>query len=81
MFRAAASGRSSKTAAGLRGNLRAALDLLQGLLRLDRGPALLTYYQEFVELHGRRPSAVEAYQDRYNPRSTKGLSSCATVRA
>ena len=28
--------------------------MLQGLLRLDRGPALLTYYQEFVELHGRR---------------------------
>ncbi len=46
-----------------------ALDLLKGLLRLDRGQALRIYYQDFIEQHGRRPLAVEAYQDGYNPRS------------
>ncbi len=46
-----------------------ALDLMRGLLRLDRGHALRAYYDQFVELHGRRPYAVEAYQDGYNPRS------------
>lgn len=46
-----------------------AIDLMQGLLRLDKGHALRAYYDQFQELHGRRPSAVEAYQDGYNPRS------------
>lgn len=46
-----------------------ALDLMRGLLRLDRGQALRSYYDGFIQEHGRRPSAVEAYQDGYNPRS------------
>ena len=56
-----------------------ALDLMQGLLRLDRGQALQSHYQEFCELHGRRPLAVEAHQDRYSPRATRGW--LAFVRA
>ncbi len=48
-----------------------AVDMLRGLLRLDRGHALTRYYQQFVEQHGRRPLAVEAYQDRLSIRSVR----------
>lgn len=45
----------------------AAVDLLEAFLRLRAPNALDAFYAEFVELHGRRPLALEAYQERINP--------------
>ena len=74
------SGRVAPAAARLRG------DLQSGGVAPDAGAAppkpgsgAESYYQEFCEIHGRRPLAVEAHQDRYSPRSTRGW--LALVRA
>nr|WP_228530930.1 MULTISPECIES: DUF3427 domain-containing protein [Myxococcaceae] len=49
-----------------------ALDLLRGLLRLPKaGDALRTYYEDFRERHGERPTATEAHHDGYAPRSAR----------
>lgn len=45
----------------------AAVDLLEAFLRQRAPNALDAFYAEFVELHGRRPLALEAYQERINP--------------
>ena len=37
----------------------------------DQVDALERYYQDFKELHGVRPTAVEVYQDGYNPRAVR----------
>lgn len=52
----------------------AAIDILRGLLRIGRPPseALRTYVQDFIDLHGVRPTALEAYRDGYAPRSVRG---------
>jgi superfamily II DNA or RNA helicase/HKD family nuclease len=49
------------------------IDILRGLLRVGRPPseALRTYVQDFIDLHGLRPSALEAYRDGYTPRSVR----------
>jgi superfamily II DNA or RNA helicase/diadenosine tetraphosphate (Ap4A) HIT family hydrolase len=46
-----------------------AVEILKSLLRRTAGQAdaLDRYYQDFKELHGVRPTAVEVYQDGYNP--------------
>jgi superfamily II DNA or RNA helicase/diadenosine tetraphosphate (Ap4A) HIT family hydrolase/HKD family nuclease len=51
----------------------AAIDILRGLLKLAPSPpeALRTYVQDFIELHGVRPTALEAYRDGYAPRSVR----------
>jgi len=48
-----------------------ALDILFALLpRSDQARfALKTWYEEFLELHGQRPRAIEAMHDGYSPRS------------
>jgi len=48
-----------------------ALDILFALLpRSDKARfALKTWYEEFLELHGQRPRAIEAMHDGYSPRS------------
>ncbi|MDQ3347663.1 MAG: DUF3427 domain-containing protein [Acidobacteriota bacterium] len=45
------------------------VEILKALLRRTAGQAdaLDRYYQDFKELHGIRPTAVEVYQDGYNP--------------
>ena len=50
-----------------------AIDILRGLLRVttNQSLALDRYYQDFKELHGIRPTAVEVYQDGYNPRAVR----------
>lgn len=45
----------------------AAIDLLDSFLRQRAPNALDAFYAEFVERHGRRPLALEAYQERINP--------------
>lgn len=52
----------------------AAIDILRGLLKVGRPPseALRTYVQDFIDLHGVRPTALEAYRDGYAPRSVRG---------
>ena len=49
-----------------------AVDILRQLTGGDGAPgeALRAYYTEFVEEHGVRPRAVEAFHDGFNPRST-----------
>jgi hypothetical protein len=37
----------------------------------DRQEALKRYYEEFLELHGARPRAVEAFHEGYNPRAAR----------
>ena len=51
----------------------AAIDILKGLLRVGRSPseALRTYVQDFIDLHGVRPTALEAYREGYAPRSVR----------
>ena len=51
----------------------AAIDILKSLLRVGRPPseALRTYVQDFIDLHGVRPTALEAYRDGYTPRSVR----------
>ena len=50
-----------------------AIDILRGLLRLGKPPseALKTYVQDFLDLHGVRPTALEAHRDGYSPRSVR----------
>lgn len=50
-----------------------AINILKGLLRVGRPPseALRTYVQDFIDLHGVRPTALEAYRDGYTPRSVR----------
>jgi superfamily II DNA or RNA helicase len=48
------------------------VDILAGLLRAPQGAERLRqYYQDFVELHDRRPSALEADHDGMNPNSAR----------
>ena len=49
------------------------IDILRGLIRVttDRQEALKRYYEEFVELHGARPRALEAFHEGYNPRAAR----------
>ena len=53
-----------------------AIDILRGLLRVttDQTLALDRYYQDFKALHGIRPTALEVYQDGYNPRAVRAQS-------
>jgi superfamily II DNA or RNA helicase len=50
-----------------------AVEILKSLLRRTAGQAdaLDRYYADFKELHGVRPTAVEVYQDGYNPRAVR----------
>ena len=50
-----------------------AIDILKSLLRRSatQVDALQRYYEDFRTVHGVRPTAVEAYQDGYNPRSVR----------
>ena len=49
-----------------------AVDIIRGLLRLPKdGEALRTYYEDFRERYGSRPSATEAFHDGYSPRSAR----------
>ncbi len=50
-----------------------AIDLLRALLRTPAGQseALARHYEDFKSIHGVRPSAVEVYQDGYNPRAVR----------
>jgi superfamily II DNA or RNA helicase len=49
-----------------------AIELLKSLLRTQQGSeALKTWYTDFRERHGQRPSAVEAFHEGYSPRSTR----------
>lgn len=49
------------------------IDILRALVRVtaDRQEALKRYYEEFVELHGARPRALEAFHEGYNPRAAR----------
>jgi len=48
------------------------IDILRGLLRTPKaGEALRFYYEDFVQRHGQRPTATEAFHDGYNPGSTR----------
>jgi superfamily II DNA or RNA helicase/HKD family nuclease/diadenosine tetraphosphate (Ap4A) HIT family hydrolase len=51
------------------------VEILKSLLRRSAGQAdaLKRYYQDFKSLHGVRPTAVEVYQDGYNPRAVREL--------
>jgi superfamily II DNA or RNA helicase/HKD family nuclease len=50
-----------------------AIDILRGLLRVapNASEALRAYVQDFVQLHGVRPTALEAYRDGYTPRAVR----------
>jgi hypothetical protein len=48
-----------------------AVDILKSLLRTSPVGALERYYDDFKLQHGVRPTAVEVYQDRYNPRTVR----------
>jgi hypothetical protein len=50
-----------------------AVEILKSLLRRSAGQvdALDRYYRDFRVLHGMRPTAVEVYQDGYNPRAVR----------
>lgn len=49
------------------------VEILKSLLRVARNQtdALDTYYEDFKTLHGIRPTAVETFEDGYNPRSVR----------
>jgi superfamily II DNA or RNA helicase len=49
------------------------IDILRGLVKVttDRQEALKRYYEEFTELHGARPRALEAFHEGYNPRAAR----------
>jgi hypothetical protein len=49
------------------------IDILRALARVsvNRQDALKRYYEEFLELHGARPRAVEAFHEGYNPRAAR----------
>jgi superfamily II DNA or RNA helicase/diadenosine tetraphosphate (Ap4A) HIT family hydrolase/HKD family nuclease len=50
-----------------------AIEILRNLLRTGRSPAeaLRAYVNDFRDLHGVRPTALEAYRDQYNPRAAR----------
>lgn len=50
-----------------------AIEILRNLLRIDRSPAdaLRTYVDDFREMNGVRPTALETYRDQYNPRAAR----------
>jgi superfamily II DNA or RNA helicase/HKD family nuclease/diadenosine tetraphosphate (Ap4A) HIT family hydrolase len=50
-----------------------AVDILRGLLRTERAQSdvLARHYDDFKTIHGVRPSAVEMYQEGYNPRAVR----------
>jgi uncharacterized protein DUF3427 len=49
-----------------------AIDMLRELLRTREGDELVkSYYTDFRERHGQRPTASEAFHDGYNPRSLR----------
>jgi superfamily II DNA or RNA helicase/diadenosine tetraphosphate (Ap4A) HIT family hydrolase len=49
-----------------------AVDIIRGLLRLPKGDeALKTYYEDFRERYGVRPTAAEAFHEGYSPRSAR----------
>lgn len=50
-----------------------AVEILKALLRriTRQDDALERYYQDFKILHGMRPTAMEVYQDGYNPRAVR----------
>jgi superfamily II DNA or RNA helicase/diadenosine tetraphosphate (Ap4A) HIT family hydrolase len=61
-----------------------AKDILLGLLRgAGRGDALRQYYLDFVDRHGARPTAVEAFSDGHDPKAARPAHSSwlAFVRA
>ena len=47
------------------------IEILRGLLRVSpsASDALKTYVEDFVDLHGVRPTALEVHRDGYSPRS------------
>jgi hypothetical protein len=47
------------------------VDILRGLLKTAGLDALQSYYEQFLELHGARPSAREAFHDSRTPRSAR----------
>ncbi|MCA9087252.1 MAG: DUF3427 domain-containing protein [Planctomycetaceae bacterium] len=48
------------------------IDIIKSLLRIrPSDDAILTYYNDFMERHGTRPTAVELYHSGYNPRSLR----------
>lgn len=51
----------------------ATIDILKNLVRAQasQSEALKTYVQDFIDLHGVRPTALEAYRDGYAPRSVR----------
>jgi len=51
----------------------AAIDILKKLVRAETSPseALRAYVQDFVDLHGMRPTALETYRDGYAPRAVR----------
>ncbi len=49
----------------------AAVDILRALLRTDAADNVQQFYEEYKERHGVRPTAVEAYHARYNPRALR----------
>ena len=50
-----------------------AIEIMKSLLRpVGKDAALVAYYEEFVELAGERPTALEAYQSGLNPRAARG---------
>ena len=47
-------------------------DILRSLIRIpQRGEALQAYYQDFLERNGVRPTAVEAFNDGYDPKALR----------
>ena len=50
------------------------VEILKALLRRSATEdALDRFYRDFKALHGLRPTAVEMYQDGYNPRAVREL--------
>ena len=47
------------------------IDILGALLLPPTTDALRRYYEDFVELHGLRPRAIEAFHDGYTPRAMR----------
>jgi hypothetical protein len=51
-----------------------AIEILRGLLRISSSApeSIRAYIVDFVNIHGVRPTALEAYRDGYNPRAVRG---------
>ncbi|MFN8610881.1 MAG: DEAD/DEAH box helicase family protein [Vulcanimicrobiota bacterium] len=48
-----------------------AIELLEALIKREPKDVFLAWYQGFKELHGRRPSAIEALHQGYNPSAVR----------